>query len=133
MQNTKEAPKNAVGRRKTAVARVFLKKGSGNITINGKESKIYFSVPHLHTKIELPLKLVESAKTFDYQVNVNGGGIKGQADAIKLAIARILIKENNEHRPLLKKAGLLVRDARKVERKKPGLRKARKRSQFSKR
>jgi small subunit ribosomal protein S9 len=124
---------NATGRRKAAVARVFLTKGKGTITVNGKDSKEYFSVPHLLAKVELPLKTVEDAKTFDYTVNVDGGGVKGQADAIKLAIARALIKENAELRPTLKKASLLVRDPRTVERKKPGLRKARKRSQFSKR
>lgn len=124
---------NATGRRKAAVARVFLSKGTGNITVNGKDSKEYFSVPHLLAKVELPLKTVEDATTYDYVVNVDGGGIKGQADAIKLAIARALIKENEELRPALKKASLLVRDPRTVERKKPGLRKARKRSQFSKR
>ncbi len=124
---------NATGRRKAAVARVFLSKGTGNITVNGKDSKVYFSVPHLLAKVELPLKTVEDATTYDYVVNVDGGGIKGQADAIKLAIARALIKENEELRPALKKASLLVRDPRTVERKKPGLRKARKRSQFSKR
>jgi small subunit ribosomal protein S9 len=124
---------NATGRRKAAVARVFLTKGKGTITVNGKDSKEYFSVPHLLAKVELPLKTVEDANTFDYTVNVDGGGVKGQADAIKLAIARALIKENAELRPTLKKASLLVRDPRTVERKKPGLRKARKRSQFSKR
>ncbi len=124
---------NATGRRKTAVARVFLSKGNGKVTVNGKDYKEYFSVTHLATKIEQPLKLNEEALTFDYRVNVDGGGVKGQADAVKLAIARALIKENPELRPVLKQAKLLVRDSRVVERKKPGLRKARKRSQFSKR
>jgi len=124
---------NATGRRKAAVARVFLSKGKGTITVNGKDSKAYFSLPHLLAKVELPLKTVEEANTFDYTVNVDGGGVKGQADAIKLAIARALIKENEELRPALKKASLLIRDPRTVERKKPGLRKARKKSQFSKR
>jgi small subunit ribosomal protein S9 len=126
-------PTNAIGRRKAAVARVFLKKGKGNITVNGKEYKEYFKVPHLIAKVELPLKTVELAMTFDYTVNVDGGGVKGQADSVKLAISRALIKEDAEVRPALKQAHLLVRDPRSVERKKPGLRKARKRSQFSKR
>jgi small subunit ribosomal protein S9 len=126
-------PTNAIGRRKAAVARVFLRKGKGNITVNGKEYKEYFKVPHLIAKVELPLKTVELAMTFDYTVNVDGGGVKGQADSVKLAISRALIKEDAEVRPALKLARLLVRDPRSVERKKPGLRKARKRSQFSKR
>jgi small subunit ribosomal protein S9 len=124
---------NAIGRRKAAVARVFLKKGKGNITVNGKDYKDYFTVPHLRAKVELPLKTTEAALVFDYTVNVDGGGIKGQADAVKLAIARALVKDNEELRPTIKRARLLVRDPRSVERKKPGLRKARKRSQFSKR
>jgi small subunit ribosomal protein S9 len=124
---------NATGRRKTAVARVFLKKGKGNIIVNGKDYKEYFTVPHLQARVELPLKTTETSMAYDYYVNVEGGGIKGQADAIKLAIARALLKNNEELRPTLKRARLLVRDPRSVERKKPGLRKARKRTQFSKR
>lgn len=124
---------NATGRRKEAVARVFLKKGKGNIIVNGKDYKDYFKVPHLLAKVEQPLKTVESALQFDYLVNVEGGGVKGQADAIKLAIARALVKDNAESRPVLKRARLLVRDPRAVERKKAGLRKARKRTQYSKR
>jgi small subunit ribosomal protein S9 len=124
---------NAIGRRKAAVARVFLTKGNGAITVNGKEYKEYFAVAHLITKVEQPLKLVEFAQTFNYTVNVDGGGVMGQADAVKLAISRALVKEDAEVRPTLKHAKLLIRDPRSVERKKPGLRKARKRSQFSKR
>lgn len=124
---------NAVGRRKAAVARVILTKGKGGITVNGKDYKEYFSVPHLRERVEQPLALVVEAKEFDYTVNVNGGGVKGQADAVKMAIARVLIKDTPDHRPKLKAAKMLRRDAREVERKKPGLRKARKRSQFSKR
>jgi small subunit ribosomal protein S9 len=124
---------NALGRRKAAVARVFLTKGKGNITVNGKDYKEYFAVAHLITKVEQPFKTVESALTFDYTVNVDGGGVKGQAEAVRLGIARALVKEDAELRPTLKHAKLLVRDPRSVERKKPGLRKARKRSQFSKR
>jgi small subunit ribosomal protein S9 len=124
---------NATGRRKTAVARVFLKKGKGNIIVNGKDYKEYFTVPHLQARVELPLRTTEANLAYDYYINVEGGGIKGQADAIKLAIARALVKNNDELRPILKRARLLVRDPRSVERKKPGLRKARKRTQFSKR
>lgn len=124
---------NALGRRKAAVARVFLTKGKGSITVNGKDYKEYFAVAHLITKVEQPLKTVEAALTFDYTVNVDGGGVKGQAEAVRLGISRALVKEDAELRPTLKHAKLLVRDPRSVERKKPGLRKARKRSQFSKR
>ena len=124
---------NAIGRRKAAVARVILSKGKGAITVNGKDYKEYFSVPHLRERLEQPFTLIAEAKEFDFIVNVDGGGVKGQADAVKMAIARVLIKDNPEHRPKLKAAKMLRRDAREVERKKPGLRKARKRSQFSKR
>lgn len=124
---------NAVGRRKAAVARVTLSKGKGNITVNGKDYKEYFPVIHLRERVEQPLALIGEAKEYDFTVNVNGGGVKGQADAVKLGIARVLTKENPEYRPKLKAAKMLRRDAREVERKKPGLRKARKRSQFSKR
>jgi len=123
---------NAVGRRKAAVARVILHKGKGSIIVNGKDYKDYFPVPHLRERVEQPLALVD-AKEFDFTVNVDGGGVKGQADAVKLALARVLTKNNAENRPKLKAAKMLRRDAREVERKKPGLRKARKRSQFSKR
>jgi len=122
----------AVGRRKAAVARVFLSKGTGNIVINGKDYKDYFPIIHLRERVEQPLALVD-AREYDFRVNVNGGGIKGQADAVKLAIARVLVKLNTDNKPKLKSAKLLTRDAREVERKKAGLRKARKRSQFSKR
>lgn len=124
---------NAVGRRKASVARVFLStKGKGNITVNGKDFKEYFPVPHLQNKIQQPLTVAET-NDYDFVVNVNGGGVKGQADAVKLGIARVLCEVNPDFRPPLKAAKLLVRDARVVERKKPGLRKARKRDQFSKR
>jgi small subunit ribosomal protein S9 len=122
-----------VGRRKASVARAFIKAGSGNITINGKDYKNFFSLEYLQNKVELPLKTADSEGKFDISVNVFGGGIKGQAEAISLAISRALIIDNPEKRPPLKKAKLLRRDARKVERKKTGLRKARKQEQFSKR
>ena len=126
------AGNNTVGRRKAAVARVSFSKGKGSITINGKDYKDYFPILHLRERVELPLSLVES-KDYDFTISVNGGGTKGQADAVKLAIARALVKVDSENKPKLKVAKLLTRDAREVERKKPGLRKARKRSQFSKR
>ncbi|HLP19181.1 MAG TPA: 30S ribosomal protein S9 [Chitinophagales bacterium] len=122
-----------VGRRKASVARAFIKAGSGVITINGKDYKNFFSLEYLQNKVEAPLKTADSEGKFDISVNVFGGGIKGQAEAISLAISRALIIDNPEKRPPLKKAKLLRRDARKVERKKTGLRKARKQEQFSKR
>jgi small subunit ribosomal protein S9 len=129
-----EKQKNAVGRRKEAVTRVFLSKGEGKITINGKDYKDYFSLIYLQNQVEAPFKTVaEVADKFDIVVNAKGGGIKGQAEAIKLGIARVLLEVNPEYRPALKAAGLLKRDPRSVERKKPGLKKARKSFQFSKR
>ena len=122
-----------VGRRKASVARAFINAGTGVITINGKDYKTYFAEEYLQNKVESPLKVSESENKYDIKVNVFGGGTKGQAEAISLAIARALIIDNPEKRPPLKKAKLLRRDARKVERKKTGLRKARKQEQFSKR
>ncbi|HNI45795.1 MAG: 30S ribosomal protein S9 [Chitinophagales bacterium] len=124
---------NQTGRRKTAVARVFLSEGTGKITINNRDYKEYFSVPHLQENVVMPFKLTQSEGKYDVQVNVYGGGIKGQAEAVRLGISRCLITDVEDNRKLLKPHGLLTRDARKVERKKPGLRKARRRSQFSKR
>jgi small subunit ribosomal protein S9 len=128
-----EKQKNAVGRRKRAVARVFLTKGTGSIVINRKDYKQYFSLVYLQNQVELPLKTIESLDKFDITVNAHGGGVKGQAEAVKLGIARALLEVNPEYRPALKLQGLLTRDARKVERKKPGRKKARKKTQFSKR
>lgn len=128
-----EKQKNAVGRRKEAVTRVFLSKGDGKITINGKDYKTYFPLMYLQNQVESPLKTIESADKFDVTVNATGGGVKGQAEAVKLGIARALIQINAEYRPALKAAGLLTRDPRAVERKKPGKKKARKSFQFSKR
>jgi len=125
--------KLTVGRRKASVARAFIKVGSGVITINGKDYKDFFTLEYLQNKVEAPFKTSESEGKYDVSVNVFGGGIKGQSEAISLAIARALIIDNPEKRPSLKKAKLLRRDARKVERKKTGLRKARKQEQFSKR
>lgn len=128
-----EKQKNAVGRRKEAVTRVFLSKGEGNITINGKDYKTYFPLIYLQNQVEAPFKSIDAANAFDVVVNANGGGVKGQAEAIKLGIARALLQVNPEYRPALKLAGLLTRDPRSVERKKPGKKKARKSFQFSKR
>lgn len=124
---------NAVGRRKASVARVYLDKGKGKIVVNGTDYKEYFPVVHLRNHVEDPFKAIEATTDYDVSINVAGGGKKGQAEAIKLGIARALIKVDEELRPPLKKAGFLFRDPRVVERKKPGLRKARKRDQFSKR
>lgn len=128
-----EKQKNAVGRRKEAVARVYMSKGTGNITVNGKDYKEYFPLMYLQNQVELPLKTVESVESFDIVINVQGGGPKGQAEAIKLGIARALCETNAELRPSLKKEGLMTRDSRSVERKKFGKRKARRSFQFSKR
>ena len=128
-----EKQKNAVGRRKEAVTRVFLSKGDGKITINGKDYKVYFPLVYLQNQVESPLKTVELTDKFDIVINATGGGVKGQAEAAKLGIARVLIEQNAELRPVLKAAGLLRRDSRVVERKKPGKKKARKSFQFSKR
>jgi small subunit ribosomal protein S9 len=128
-----EKQKNALGRRKEAVTRVFLSKGSGAITVNEKDYKVYFPLVYLQNQVELPMKTVEVADKYDIQINATGGGIKGQAEAAKLGIARALLEVNPEFRPALKAAGLLTRDPRSVERKKPGKKKARKSFQFSKR
>jgi small subunit ribosomal protein S9 len=122
-----------IGRRKTAVARVFLKEGKGNITINDREFERYFPLSTLQYKVMQPLVLTQNEKTFDLFITVKGGGIKGQAEAIRLAISRALSEISQEYRALLKPEGLLTRDARMVERKKFGQKKARKRFQFSKR
>jgi small subunit ribosomal protein S9 len=128
-----EKQKNAVGRRKEAVVRVFLSKGSGSITVNDKNYKDYFPLMYLQNQVEAPLAVTESTGKFDIVVNAQGGGLKGQAEATKLAIARALIEANAELRPSLKAAGHLTRDPRGVERKKFGHKKARRSYQFSKR
>ncbi|MCU7618366.1 30S ribosomal protein S9 [Chryseobacterium sp. PBS4-4] len=122
-----------IGRRKTSVARVYVKPGSGVITVNGKEAATYFSTDVMVYKLNQPFILSETAGQYDVTVNVFGGGNTGQAEAIRLGISRALCEINAEYRLLLKPAGLLTRDARMVERKKPGQKKARKRFQFSKR
>ena len=128
-----EKQTSSVGRRKEAVTRVFLSKGSGTITVNDKDYKAYFPLVYLQNQVERPLKTVESAAKFDVKINASGGGLKGQAEAAMLGIARVLIELNPEYRPALKAAGLLKRDPRSVERKKFGKKKARKSYQFSKR
>ncbi|RPD48072.1 MULTISPECIES: 30S ribosomal protein S9 [Chitinophagaceae] len=128
-----EKQKNGVGRRKEAVTRVFLSKGSGNITVNNKDYKVYFPLVYLQNQVERPLKAVEGLDKFDIKINAAGGGVKGQAEAAMLGIARVLVDVNPEFRPALKAAGLLKRDPRSVERKKFGHKKARRSYQFSKR
>ena len=128
-----EKQKNAVGRRKEAVTRIFLSKGQGNITINDKSYKDYFTLQYLQNQVELPLKTIQALDKFDVKINATGGGIKGQAEAAKLGIARALVELNPEFRPALKAVGVLKRDPRSVERKKFGHKKARKSFQFSKR
>lgn len=128
-----EKQKNAVGRRKEAITRVFISKGNGNITVNDKNYKEYFTLVYLQNQIEAPLKKIESIDKFDIKITANGGGIKGQAEAAKLGISRALLEINPEYRPLLKVAGFLKRDPRGVERKKFGKKKARRSFQFSKR
>ena len=128
-----EKQKNAVGRRKEAVTRVFLSRGEGKITINDKDYKQYFSLVYLQNQVELPFKTIEGTDKYDVKINATGGGMKGQAEAAKLGIARALLEVNPEWRPALKAAGLLRRDPRSVERKKPGRKKARRSYQFSKR
>ena len=128
-----EKQKTAVGRRKEAVTRIFLSRGTGKITINGKDYKEYFPLVYLQNQVELPLKSVQSLDKFDIKINADGGGMKGQAEAAKLGIARALLEVNAELRPLLKAAGVLKRDPRSVERKKFGHKKARRSYQFSKR
>jgi len=125
---------NALGRRKSAVARVYVNAGAGNIVINGKTLDEYFKEDTLKYIVNQPLVLTETVGQFDLKVNVDGGGIKGQAEAIRLGIARALCKVDAEaYRPVLKSNGFLTRDAREVERKKPGQPGARRRFQFSKR
>ncbi|MFV0377231.1 MAG: 30S ribosomal protein S9 [Mangrovibacterium sp.] len=124
---------NTLGRRKTAVARVFLTEGKGNITINNREMKEYFPNGTLQYIVMQPLNLLGVAGQYDIKINLDGGGIKGQAEAARLGIARALVELNAEDKSELKHAGFMTRDPREVERKKPGQPKARKRFQFSKR
>jgi len=124
---------NTLGRRKTSVARIYMQPGKGQIIVNERELKDYFPSEILQTTVRQALTVVKQEANYDLNVNVEGGGSKGQAEAIRLAIARALVTINNENRPALKKEGLMTRDSRMVERKKPGRRKARRKFQFSKR
>ena len=124
---------NTIGRRKTAVARIYLKDGNGEIIVNGKDFKEYFPVPSLQYMVLQPLEIANLVGKYNIKVNVDGGGVKGQAEALRLAISRALVEMDSEVRPALKSKGLMRRDPRMVERKKPGQKKARKRFQFSKR
>lgn len=124
---------NKIGRRKASVARVYISAGKGNITINGRDYKEYFPLQYIRYNIEHPLKLTDNANNLDITINVNGGGIKGQAEAIRLGISRALVELNIENKDTLKNSKYLTRDARVVERKKYGKPKARKSFQFSKR
>ncbi len=124
---------NAIGRRKAAVARIYLSEGKGQITINKRELANYFPAATLQYVVKQPLDLLGVAGNYDIKVNLDGGGVKGQAEALRLAIARALVKINAESKPALRAKGFLTRDPRVVERKKPGRPKARKRFQFSKR
>ncbi len=124
---------NAIGRRKASVARVYLTKGEGKIIVNGKDYKEYFPQIHIQTNVVAPFKTIEAENIYDLKVNVNGGGYKGQSEAVRMAIARALVKLNEDFRKPLKDKKFLTRDARVVERKKYGKPKARKSFQFSKR
>ena len=124
---------NAIGRRKSAVARVYLSEGTGKITINKVDFTQYFPSAILQYVVKQPLELLESAEKYDIKANLDGGGFTGQSQALRLAIARALVKVNAEDKKTLKTQGFLTRDAREVERKKPGRPKARRRFQFSKR
>lgn len=124
---------NALGRRKAAVARVYLSEGKGSFTVNKREVETFFPTKTLQYVVKQPLELLEVSGTYDVKVNIFGGGIKGQAEALRLGLSRALIEANPESRDALKKAGFLTRDSRVVERKKPGQPKARKKFQFSKR
>lgn len=124
---------NSIGRRKASVARLFMRSGNGKITINGKKVEAYFPQDYIRQAVFEPLKITGAETNFDIKINVEGGGIKGQSEAIRLAISRALVKINEDYKKPLKEQKLLTRDARVVERKKPGQPKARKNFQFSKR
>ena len=124
---------HTIGRRKASVARIYMSKGKGNITVNGKDFKEYFPVDTMQFKLEQPFNIADLAGKFDVKANVNGGGTTGQSEAIRLAISRALCKLDPENRITLKPEGMLTRDSRVVERKKPGQKKARKKFQWVKR
>ena len=124
---------NTIGRRKAAIARVYMSEGKGQIIVNNRDFKVYFPDKQLHYVVEQPLNLLDLRETYDIKVNLDGGGMTGQAEALRLGISRALIKINPEYKPALRAEGFVTRDPRVVERKKPGQPKARKRFQFSKR
>jgi len=124
---------NTIGRRKAAIARIYMSDGKGQIIVNGRDFKDYFPDKQLHYVVEQPLNLLELRDNYDIKVNLVGGGMTGQAEALRLGISRALIKINPEYKPALRAEGFVTRDPRVVERKKPGQPKARKRFQFSKR
>ena len=124
---------HAIGRRKTSVTRVYIKEGSGNVSVNKRDLSNYFSTAQLQYKVNQPFSMTETLGKYDVKVNVEGGGITGQAEAIRLGISRALVSINPDFRAVLKPDGLMTRDPRMVERKKFGQKKARKRFQFSKR
>ncbi len=124
---------NTLGRRKTAVARAYVQKGTGNIVVNHKDYKAYFTTSALQYKIQQSFSITKTIGEYDVKINVKGGGVTGQAEAVRLAIARALVEMDETHKPLLKAEGLMTRNPKMVERKKPGQKKARKRFQFSKR
>ena len=124
---------NTLGRRKKSVARIYMTKGKGKYTINGKDYKEYFTTVALQYRINQPFTLTDNVDQYDLKVNVAGGGITGQAEAIRLAISRAFVQIDADNKPALKAEGLMTRDPRMVERKKPGQKKARKKFQFSKR
>ncbi|MBU0490000.1 MAG: 30S ribosomal protein S9 [Bacteroidetes bacterium] len=124
---------NTSGRRKTAVARIYMKEGSGKISVNNKDYKEYFPSSQLHYQVLMPFQITDNLDKYDIKANLDGGGITGQAQALRLAISKALVELNEEYKALLKPHGLMTRDPRMVERKKPGQKKARKRFQFSKR
>jgi small subunit ribosomal protein S9 len=124
---------NTIGRRKAAIARIYMSEGKGQITVNNRDYKEYFPDKQLHYIVEQPLNLLEVKGNYDIKVNLDGGGMTGQAEALRLAISRALIKANPEYKTALRAEGFVTRDPRVVERKKPGQPKARKRFQFSKR
>jgi small subunit ribosomal protein S9 len=124
---------NATGRRKTSVARVYLKPGKGDIQVNARDLKEYFLSEIHQTLVKQPLAVLKAENQYDVTINVEGGGVRGQAEAVRLGIARALVLSNAENKPALRKEGFMTRDSRMVERKKPGRRKARRKFQFSKR
>ncbi len=124
---------NAIGRRKAAIARIFVSEGKGQITINKKDLNEYFPLDQLQYIVMQPLNLLEVSDRYDIRVNLDGGGVKGQAEALRLAISRALVQIDPESKKILRANGFMTRDPRVVERKKPGRPKARKRFQFSKR